>query len=75
MELVSPALLVAEILLDQVASVGGGIDQDILRLFLQPSLNHGFQILIFNLKLLKGQIVHVYDKAVISVFDLGNYIV
>ena len=56
-------------LTDQVAAVAGGIDQDILRLLLQPAFNDCLQVLVVGLKILEGQIVHIDDKPVIAVLD------
>ena len=58
-----------------MSSVGSSIDQDIIRLSLQPAFDHGLQILIFNLKFFKGQIVHIDNKFVIPVLDLGDHII
>ena len=44
------------------------INQHIVRLFLQSALNHRFQIFIFDLEILKTQIVHIDNKLIIPVF-------
>lgn len=51
------------------------IDQDIVRFLFQTTLNDCFQVFILNLKLFKGQIVHINDKFIISVLDLCNDII
>ena len=71
-ELFVPLLLIPEGLPDEMAPVGGGIDQDVVRLFLKTALDHGFQVFIFNLKFLKGKIIHINDKTIVTVFDLGD---
>ena len=53
-----------------MAAVGGRIDQHIIRAFSQSSFQNSLQILIFQLVILKGQIIHVNDKLVIAVLDL-----
>src|SRR5699024_8823971 len=52
-----------------------GIDQCVIRLTLQTAFNHRLQIFIFNLKFFERKIIHVNDKLVIPVFDLGNDII
>ena len=42
MQLLIPLLLIPEALPDQMPAVGGGIDEDVIRLLLQPSLDDGF---------------------------------
>ena len=34
--------------------------------------DHCFQVFIFNLKFLKGKIIHINDKTIVTVFDLGD---
>ena len=70
MKIVIQLSLVAEFLPDEMAAVGGRIDQHIIRAFSQSSFQNSLQILIFQLVILKGQIIHVNDKLVIAVLDL-----
>ena len=70
-----PVLFVRKGLPNQMPSVGGGIDQDIVRLLFQSALDDRLQIFIFDLKFFKAQIIHVNDEFVIPVFNLGNHIV
>ena len=58
-----------------MSSVGGGINQHIIRLSFQSSLYDRLQIFIFDLKILKAQIIHINNKLVISVFDLGDHLI
>ena len=74
-KLVVPLLFVAEFFPDQVPSVGGGVDQHVVRLLLQSALDDRLQILVFRLKILKAQIVHVNDEPVIAVLDLRDHVV
>ena len=65
-----PLLLVFKCLANQMTTVGSRIDQYIFRFFLKASLDHSFQIFIFNLKLLKRKVIHIDNKLVVTVFDL-----
>ena len=56
-------------------AVRGGIDQNIFRLLFQSALNDCLQVLVFDLKFLKGKIVHINDEFVIPVLDLRNHLV
>ena len=56
-------------------AVGGSVDEYVVRLFLQPALDDCLQIFILDLELLKGEVVHVNDKLVVPVLDLGDDIV
>ena len=58
---------------DDVAPVGGSVDQHIVRLRLHAALDDRLQVLVLDLELLKGQIVHINDKAVVPVLDMGNH--
>ena len=49
------------------------IDQYIIRLFLKSALDHRLQILIFYLKFLEREIIHINDKFIIPVFDLCDH--
>ena len=64
---------VVPVLLNQVASVGGRINQNVIRSCLHTAFNHCLQELILNLKLLKRQIIHINNKTIISVLNLGNH--
>ena len=75
MHILSAAVLVPVLLFDQVTAVGRCVDQHIVRFFLQTALNHSFQVFILNFKLFKRKIIHINDKFVIPVFDLGNDII
>ena len=55
-----------------MSSVGRRIDQDVLRLCLQSALDHSLEILVFDLKFFKRQIVHIDDKTVIAVLDFRD---
>ena len=46
-------VFVAVVLTDEMTAVGCGVNQHILRLLLQPALNDGLEIFIFNLKFFK----------------------
>ena len=59
----------------EMAAVACRIDQNILRFAFQSTLDHGFQIFIFNLKFFERKIIHVDNKFVIAVFDLGNNLI
>ena len=52
-----------------LAAARGGINQHIVGLRLHTALNHSLQIFILYLKFLKGQVVHINNKAVIPVFN------
>ncbi|EJW97781.1 hypothetical protein EVA_14111 [gut metagenome] len=67
--------LIAGPLPDQMPSVTCGIDEDVVRFFLQAPLDHCLQIFIFHLKFFKGQVVHIKDKFIIPVFDLGDHLI
>ncbi len=75
MKVVPSLLLVGKLFPHQMPPVGSGVNQHVLRLFLKPALNNGFQIFILYLKILKAQIIHVNNEFVISVFNLGNHLV
>ena len=45
-------------LLDEVAAVGGGIDQHVVGTGLHAALDDGLQELVFHLKILKGKVVN-----------------
>ena len=66
---VGPVASVAPGLPDQMPSVGGGVDQHIVRLHFQISLNHRLQVFEFCFCALKGQVIHVDDKPVIAALD------
>ena len=68
-------LLVPEALPDQMAAVRGGVDEHIVRLSLQSALDDRLQVFVFDFKLLEGEVVHVDDKFIIPVLDLGDDIV
>ena len=72
MKIAVQLLVVTEAFLDQMAAVRRRIDQDIVRLLLQSALDYRFQILVFDLKLLKGKIIHVNDKFIIAVLNLRD---
>ena len=44
----------AVILFNQMATIGGCINKNIVRTFFQASLNDSFQVFVLNLKLFKG---------------------
>ena len=69
---VRPVASVSPGLLDQVPPVGCRIDQNILRLSLQPSLYDRLEVFVLDLELLKGQVIHIDDEPVIAVLDLGD---
>ena len=52
---------------DEVPPVGGGVEQDVVRLRLHTALNDGFQELVLHLVLLKGEVVNKDDEAVVPV--------
>ena len=56
----------------QMTAVGGGVDHHVLRLRLQSALDDGLQVFVFQLRLLKGQIVHEDDETVVAVLDLAD---
>ena len=58
-----------------MSSVTCCVDQNIIRFLLQTTFNDCFQIFILNLKFLKGKVIHINDKFIISVFDLCDHIV
>ena len=72
MKIAVQLLVVTEAFLDQMAPVRRRINQDIVRLLLQSTLNYRFQILVFDLKLLKGKIIHVNNKFIIAVLNLRD---
>jgi len=51
--------LVSGFLAHKMTPVAGCIDQNVVRLFLQATLDHSLQIFIFDFKFLKGKIIHV----------------
>ena len=59
-------------LADQVTAVGGRVDQHVLGFGLEAALDHCLEVFVFDLELLKGEVIHVDDKAVVAVFDLGQ---
>ena len=67
--------LVSGFLAHKMTPVAGCIDQNVVRLFLQATLDHSLQIFIFDFKLLKGKIIHVKNKFVVAVLDLGDHII
>ena len=67
--------LIPGFLPNKMTSVAGCIDQDVVRLFLKTALDHCFQIFIFDFKFLKGKIIHIKNKFVITVFDLCDHII
>ena len=67
--------LVCRTLTHKITSVTCCIDQDIVRFFLKTALDHCFQIFIFNLKFLKGKIIHINNKTIVTVFDLGDHFI
>ena len=75
MQVISAFFLIREFLPYQMSSVGGCIDQHIVRLYFQSTLNNSFQIFIFNFKFFKAQIIHINDKFIVSVLDLCNHII
>ena len=52
-----------------------GIDQHIVRFPLQPSLDDRLQVFVLRLKFLEREVVHVNDKFIVAVLNLGDYIV
>ena len=58
-----------------MAPVGSGIDQHVVRLSLQSPLNDRLQIFVLYLKLFKRKIIHIDDKFVISILDLGDNVI
>ena len=70
MKLIIQFPLVAEGLLDEVAAVGGRIDQDVVRPGLHTTLDDRLQKFVLNLEILKGKVIHVNDKLVITVLHL-----
>ena len=59
----------------KITSVARCIDQDIIRFLLKSALDYCFQIFILDLKFLKGKIIHVNNKTVITVLDLGDHLI
>ncbi len=59
-------------LLNKMAAVGGSINQNVIRLGFHATFNNGFQKFVFDFKIFKGQIVHIDDEFIISVFNLGD---
>ena len=53
--------------------VGSGVNQHIGRLFLKAALNQRLQVFVFHLKILETQVIHINDKLVIPVFELGDH--
>ena len=58
-----------------MSSVGRRINQHIVRLLLQTAFDHGLQVLVFRLKFLETQIVHIDDKLIIPVLDLRHHVI
>ena len=56
-----------------MAAVRCGIDEHVLRLFLKSALDDRLQILVFDLKLLEGEIIHIDDELIIAVLDLRDH--
>ena len=75
MHILTHFLFIRKCFTDQVASVGGCIDQYVVRFFLKTALDHCLQIFIFDLKLFKREIIHVNNELVIAVFDLCDDII
>ena len=75
MQIVSSLFLVTEFFTDQMSAVGSCIDQYIFRLAFQSAFDHGLQVFIFDFKFLKGKIIHIDNKTIISVFDLSDHII
>ena len=67
--------LVTGFLSYQMSSVTCCIDQDIVRLLLQTTLDHCLQIFIFDFKFLEWQIIHIDNEFIVSVLDLGDHII
>ena len=59
-------------LADQVTAVGGRVDQDVLGFGLETALYHCLEVFVLDLELLKGEVIHVDNKPVVAVFDLGE---
>ena len=70
MKLVVQLPLVAELLPDQMAAVGGGADPHVFRRRLRPALHDGLQIFIGGLVFLKGQVIQKQKKAVVAALHL-----
>ena len=75
MQIIIQLPLVTEFFPDQMPSVGGGINQDVGRLLLQPAFDNRLQVLIFDFKILKAQVIHIDDKLIIPVFNLADHII
>ena len=61
-ELVLPRVTVPPRFLDQVAAVGGGINQYVFGAGFDAALDGGFQILVFGLGFLEGKVVKEDDE-------------
>ena len=70
----SHVITVRSALLDEMAAVGCGIDEDIVGLCFHTSFDDCLQVFVLDLEVLKGKVVHVNDKLVITGLDLGNHI-
>ena len=66
-------MLVVPGLLYQVAAVGCGVDQDVVRSRLKSALDHSFKIFILYLEILERQVVHVDDEPVVPVLYTGDH--
>ena len=67
--------LVTGLLSYQVSSVTCRINQNIVRLLLQTTFDHCFQIFVLNLKFFERQIIHIDNKLIVSVLNLCDYII
>ena len=59
-------------LLDEVTAVGCCVDQHIVWLCLDATLDNSLQELVLDLKFFEGEIVHVDNELVVAVLDLGD---
>ena len=74
MKIVVQLPLVAEFLPDQMAAVGGGIDQHIARPLPKTALQNSLQIFILQLIFLKRKVIHIDNELVIPILDLLQHI-
>ena len=66
--------LVAELFTYQMASVGCGVNQHIVRALAKPAFQDCLQILVLQLIVFKGKVVHINDELVIPVLNLFQHI-
>ena len=59
-------------LLNQMAAVARGVNQDVVGLDLKPALDNGLEVFVLDFKFLEGQIIHVDNEFVIAVLDAGD---